>query len=178
MTGVVVVVVVVTLCIAAVIAPRQRPQASTATGLVGELPEVVDLFLVAVRAGLTVPLAVAAVARRADGMLAPALGVVVDAAASGQRWSEALEGLTAKVGPGVRPLVVALTASDRYGVPLGERLERLADDLRGARMRAAEVAARRLPVLLLFPLVFCILPAFALLTVAPLLAGALRALRL
>ena len=40
------------------------------------------------------------------------------------------------------------------------------------------VAARRLPVHLLFPLVLCTLPAFGLLTVAPLLAGGLRSLRL
>jgi hypothetical protein len=38
--------------------------------------------------------------------------------------------------------------------------------------------ARRLPVKLLFPLVLCTLPAFALLTVVPLLVGSLRELRL
>ena len=37
--------------------------------------------------------------------------------------------------------------------------------------RAAEIRARKLPVLLLFPLVLCTLPAFGLLTVAPLVAG-------
>ena len=47
-----------------------------------------------------------------------------------------------------------------------------------ARQIRAEEAARRVPVRLLFPLVLCVLPAFALLTVAPLLAGALRSLRL
>ena len=38
--------------------------------------------------------------------------------------------------------------------------------------------ARRVPVQLLFPLVACVLPAFALLTVVPLLAGTLRTLSL
>ena len=42
----------------------------------------------------------------------------------------------------------------------------------------AEEAVRKVPVKLLFPLVTCTLPAFALLTVAPLVAGALRQLRL
>ena len=40
-----------------------------------------------------------------------------------------------------------------------------------------EVAARRLPVLLLFPLVLCVLPAFVLLTVVPLLASSLHDLQ-
>ncbi|MDP9387533.1 MAG: hypothetical protein M3Q48_06280, partial [Actinomycetota bacterium] len=57
-------------------------------------------------------------------------------------------------------------------------LERLAAEVRRQRLRQAEEAARRVPVLLLFPLVLCVLPAFALLTVAPLIAGALRELRL
>ena len=67
---------------------------------------------------------------------------------------------------------------ERYGAPLGPALERIAADVRRRRQRRAEEAARKVPVALLFPLVLCILPAFALLTVAPLIAGALRELRL
>ena len=44
------------------------------------------------------------------------------------------------------------------------------------RRREAEERARRLPVQLLFPLVVCVLPAFGLLAVVPLLAGSLPAL--
>src|SRR3712207_6889914 len=49
-------------------------------------------------------------------------------------------------------------------------LDRLAFEVRADRRRRAEEAARRVPVKLLFPLVLCTLPAFALLTMAPLLA--------
>jgi tight adherence protein C len=141
------------------------------------LPEVADLFVVAVGAGLTVHLAVAAVARRATGPLADELRRVVDAVALGRRLADALTEVPERVGEAVRPLVAALVAAERYGGPLLDRLVRLADEARADGRRRAEEAARRVPVTLLFPLVFCTLPAFALLTVAPLLAGGLRSLR-
>ena len=64
----------------------------------------------------------------------------------------------------------------RYGVPLLPALERTSLELRLDRRRAAELEARRVPVRLLAPLVTCVLPAFALLTVVPLLAASLDAL--
>jgi tight adherence protein C len=142
------------------------------------LPEVADLLVLAVGAGLTVPLAVAAVARRAPGPLAPALGQVISEVSLGRRLADALDDVSTRLGEDVRPLISALVASDRYGAPLLDSLVRLSVELRADRRRRAEEAARRVPVKLLFPLVFCTLPAFALLTVAPLIAGALRSLRL
>ena len=96
----------------------------------------------------------------------------------GRRLADALEDVPARAGEAVRPLVVALVASDRYGAPLSAALERLAGEVRRDRRRRAEEAARRVPVKLLFPLIGCTLPAFALLTVAPLVAGTVRSLRL
>ena len=78
--------------------------------------------------------------------------------------------------PCFRPLVEALADHDRYGTPLGPVLERVSIDSRLRRRRQAEEAARRLPVTLLFPLVLTTLPAFALLTIAPLLVGPSRSL--
>jgi pilus assembly protein TadC len=141
------------------------------------LPEVADLFVVAVGAGLTVHLAVAAVAQRAAGPVADALRRVVDEVALGRRLADALAEVPDRVGEATRPLVAALVAADRYGGPLLDRLARLAEEARADSRRRAEEAARRVPVTLLFPLVFCTLPAFALLTVAPMLAGGLRSLR-
>jgi tight adherence protein C len=146
--------------------------------IAADLPEVVDLLLLAIGAGLNVPLAIAAVAHRARGPLAAELGMVVDETAVGRRVADALDDLPARAGEATRPLVAALVASERYGAPLAAGLERLADEVRRQRRRRAEEAARRVPVKLLFPLITCTLPAFALLTVAPLVASAARSLRL
>ncbi|HUR17541.1 MAG TPA: type II secretion system F family protein [Acidimicrobiales bacterium] len=142
------------------------------------LPEVVDLLALAVGAGANVSHAVAAAARRGTGPLAEELARITTQVGRGQRVADALDELPRRAGEAVRPLAAALSACDRYGAPLGTSLERLADEVRRQRRRRAEEAARKVPVVLLFPLVLCILPAFALLTVAPLVAGALRALRL
>jgi tight adherence protein C len=157
---------------------ERRRQRRRRAELLRHLPEVADLLVLAVGAGLTVPLAVAAVARRAPGPFAPALGRAISEVALGRRLADALDDVPTQFGDDVRPLIAALVASDRYGAPLLDSLVRLSVELRADRRRRAEEAARRVPVKLLFPLVFCTLPAFALLTVAPLIAGALRSLRL
>lgn len=142
------------------------------------LPEVVDLLALAVGAGANVSHAVAAAGRRGTGPLAGELARITSEVGRGHRVADALDELPHRAGEAIRPLAAALTTCERYGAPLGPALERLADDVRRQRQRRAEEAARKVPVVLLFPLVLCILPAFALLTVAPLVAGALRALRL
>jgi tight adherence protein C len=156
-----------------------------AAAVADALPDLVDLFAIAAASGLNPRLAVDAVAERSPpGPLTDAfLRASGRVATTGARLADALDRIPDELGEGgagdvVRPLVRALTDAERYGAALGPSLDRLAEDARRARQRRAEEAARRVPVRLLFPLVTCILPAFGLLTVAPLLAGGLRALRL
>ena len=143
-----------------------------------DLPETVDLLRLAVGAGCNVTLAVTAAGRRGTGPLAAEIRRVAAEVSRGRRLADALDELPARTGESVRPLSSALAACERYGAPLAATLDRMADHVRRLRRRRAEEAARRVPVMLLFPLVLCILPAFAMLTVAPLIAGALRELRL
>jgi tight adherence protein C len=157
---------------------ERRMRTVRQAALDASLPEVVDLLVLATGAGLTVRHALAAVAARADGPLAPVLAQTIAEADQGRRLADALEDVPARAGESTRPLVGVLLASERYGAPVGAGLERLAAEVRADTRRRAEAAARRVPVKLLFPLVVCILPAFGLLTVAPLVAGALRSLRL
>jgi tight adherence protein C len=142
-----------------------------------ELPEAIDLLSLAVAAGANVPAAVHEAADRVEGRLGLALRDVRRQIELGRRCADVLEELPRLVGEDIRPLVAVLTSSERYGTPLQASLDRLTAELRSERRRRSEAAARRVPVRLLFPLVCCILPAFALLTVVPLLAGSLGALR-
>ncbi len=156
---------------------QRRIRLGRADDLQRQLPEAVDLLALAISAGATVANAIEAVAHRAGGPIGAALDEILRAASGGRRLADVLAERAGLLGDGARPLVAALVAALRDGVPIGASLERLAAELRQDRRRRAEQAARKVPVKLLFPLVACILPAFALLTVAPLLAGALDALR-
>jgi hypothetical protein len=155
---------------------RRRSAARRARGaLLVEVPDVVDLFRVAARAGATPVSACRAVARHADGVIGAACGRTLDAMAAGLPFVVALDRMRA-LGDGVLPLVDALAAAERDGAPLLVALDRVAGDGRLERRRAAEESARAVPVRLLFPLVLCTLPAFGLLTVVPLLVRSLTGL--
>jgi Type II secretion system (T2SS), protein F len=142
--------------------------------IAAELPVTLDLLGVAVEAGCTPYLAVDLAQRWTPPAMAARLTEVRDACALGASFGDALGDLGRRV-PRLRALADALRASDRLGAPVGPALSRLADEQRAELRRRAEAHARRVPVRLLFPLVFVVLPAFGLLTVIPtLLAGFAR----
>jgi tight adherence protein C len=153
---------------------RQRHRAQVATAL----PDSLDVLVLAIGAGQTVALAVGTAARLAPPPVDAAFAQVDRRRSRGERLADALGSLTDRLGEPARAMQAALVSSERYGVPLGPTLDQLALDARRERRRQAEMAARKLPVRLSFPLVGCILPAFGLLTLAPLLAGAVSSLRL
>ena len=73
----------------------------------------------------------------------------------------------------LRGLADALLATERLGAPVLDSLQRLAVSARADVRRRAEARARTVPVRLLFPLVFLVLPAFGILTVVPTVAARL-----
>jgi tight adherence protein C len=140
------------------------------------LPELVDLLALASTAGLSLPVAHPLVAGHVPAPVGTALRAAHDATRAGRPRADALVEHLAPLGERSHALAQVLGDHLRYGVPLLPALERTGLELRLDRRRAAELEARRVPVRLLAPLVTCVLPAFALLTVVPLLAASLEAL--
>ncbi len=159
--------------LASVVARRRARR--DGAGLVVELPPALDLLQVAVGAGASPYRAVEVTAQWAPPLVAGALGRVLDAARLGDSLAAALTRL-AVTHPPLTPLVDVLVASEDLGAPAGPALSRVADEVRADLRRRAEARARVLPVKLLFPLVFLVLPAFGLLTVVPALLSALARL--
>lgn len=67
----------------------------------------------------------------------------------------------------VRSLVTMLVQTDRFGTSLGQALRTHADVSRTKRRQRAEERAAKLSIKLLFPLVFCLFPAFYVIVVGP-----------
>ena len=130
-----------------------------------------DLAAVALAAGLTPYLAVEILARSGPDPVAPRLEAVLAAAGAGDRLAGALDAEALRT-PSLAPLLAVLAASERTGAPVGPALGRLAASIRARIRRRAMARARTVPVRLLFPLVFLVLPAFLVLTVAPVVLAA------
>jgi len=157
---------------------RRRQRRQRDSDVAEQLPDVVDLLRLTTLAGLPVATAVTAIGRRPGGPVGAAFHDAAIRLGRGAATAEVLPQLVRACGTPVRSFVDALVDHDRYGTPLGPALDRLAVETRLRRRRQAEEAARRLPVLLLFPLVLTTLPAFILLAIVPLLVGSFSSLRL
>lgn len=155
---------------------RRRRGAPPDAAAVLAFPDTVDLLVVAVDAGLPAVAAIAAVAERTPQPWASALGAVRDRVARGRLFAEALAELGACGEAGHR--LAGVLRGSTHRPDLAGALQRLALDARDLRRRRAEEAARRVPVRLLAPLVLFVLPAFVLLALVPLVAGAFEELHL
>lgn len=141
-----------------------------------DLPHVVELFAATLRAGA-----------------APAAGVAVVCAALPGPAADRLAGVAARLSLGIDPVEVwssladdphlgrlgrALARAHASGAPVVAAVERLADDL-AARDRAdTEERARAVGVRAALPLGLCLLPAFLLVGIIPLVVSLLATLDL
>ena len=87
--------------------------------------------------------------------------------AGGSR-EKALRNLALRTGvEEVNTFATMLIQADRFGTSIGDSLRVFSDDLRTKRQMRAEEIAAKIPLKLLFPMVFCIFPALLLVLLGP-----------
>ena len=152
---------------------RRRTRRHRAELLARELPAAIDLLAVAVSAGSTPFAAVEIAARWAPPTVGASFDAVLATCRLGASFETALRG-AARRDPKLAPLTSVIATGAQLGAAVNDALARLAAESRRDLRRRAEERARTVPVRLLFPLVFLVLPAFGLLTVVPAVAAGFR----
>jgi tight adherence protein C len=149
--------------------------------IVHALPDVLDLLMVCVEAGMGFDAAVARVAEQPETRHRPLYAELMRMhleVRAGRPRSEALRALGERTGVGeVKSMVGAFIQTEKLGTPLGKTLRVHADSARVQRRHRAEELAHLAPLKMLFPTVFFLMPAFFLVTLAPSLLGLVKLLK-
>ena len=123
------------------------------------LPDAIDLLTISVESGLGFDAACAQVARNTDGPLADEFARLLQEMQIGRGRAEALRSLGERTNlPDLRSFVSAMVQADSFGIPVGQVLRVQSSEIRIKRRQWAEEQAQKVPVKILVPLIFCILP--------------------
>jgi pilus assembly protein TadC len=137
-----------------------------------EMPELVDLLVTTVEAGVGFASSLQLVARRVEGPLGQELRLALQEQSMGMTIEDALQHMLGRIdSPSVRAFVQAILQGQLLGVSIGKILRDLAVDMRKIRRQAAEERAQKAPTKILFPLVLLILPALLIISLGGPLIG-------
>jgi len=133
-----------------------------------ELPGALDLIGLCLSAGMSVPTALERIATSGVGELADECRIIVTEISLGVSVSDALQSSDARVAhEGWSRLIDHVLTARQYGTPLTEIIRALADDEQQAAGRRLLEAASAKETLMMFPLVFAILPVTVVMAVFP-----------
>ncbi|MBI4869500.1 MAG: type II secretion system F family protein [Candidatus Wallbacteria bacterium] len=137
-----------------------------------QLPQVLDLIIVALEAGHSFDSALQQVTRVFRGPLVDELSRVLDRLLAGVALPAAMAELASRTGVyEVQTLATSVATSRQLGTPLANALRSQAAQIRQQRAQQAEEHARKLGVKILFPLAFCIFPVLLTLLLGPAVIG-------
>lgn len=133
-----------------------------------DLPDALDLLTITVEAGLAFDAALTQVSRNTEGPLAEEFGRVLQEMQIGVSRGDALAAVADRIDiPELKSFVTAVVQADKLGIPIAGVLRIQAKEMRIKRSQRAEEAAQKVPVKILFPLIFCILPALFVVVLGP-----------
>jgi tight adherence protein C len=132
------------------------------------LADSIDLLTICVEAGLGFDAALAHVSKNTDGPLADEFYRTLQEVQLGRSRNEAMRNLAARSNvPELRAFVLAMVQADVFGVSVANVLRIQAKDMRVKRRQLAEERAMKVPIKVLFPVLFCIFPALFVVILGP-----------
>jgi tight adherence protein C len=133
-----------------------------------ELPELIDLLVVTVEAGLGFSRSMQVASERIEGPLGDELRLALQEQSMGLSTLEALRNMLGRSDtPAMRSFVRSVVQGEALGVSIGQIMRSLAVEMRTRRRQQAEERAQKAPVKLLFPLIFLIFPAMFVVLLGP-----------
>ncbi|MFB9234538.1 type II secretion system F family protein [Plantactinospora siamensis] len=132
------------------------------------LPDIMDTLVVTVEAGLGFEAALAQVVRNGRGPMVGEFARVLHEMQIGQSRVDALRQMGARSSvPQLKAFASAAVQATSLGVPMGKVLRQQAAEMRLRRRQRAEEMAQKVPVKILFPVIFCIFPALFVVVLGP-----------
>lgn len=135
------------------------------------LPDVLDLMVVCIEAGLSLDLAVIRTTQELSHThpaISDELGIVVLEQRAGRPRTEAWKHLGERTDvDNIRNLVTVLVQSEQFGTSIAKTLRTHSDTLRTQRMQKVEEMAAKTTVKLIFPLVLFIFPSLFVVVLGP-----------
>jgi tight adherence protein C len=135
------------------------------------LPDVLDLLIICIEAGLSLDQATARTSeelQKPQPELCDEFGILVLEQRAGRARSEAWRNLAERTGvESIRNLVSVLVQSEQFGTSVAKTLRVHSETMRTKRTQQIEEMAAKTSVKLVFPLVFFIFPALFLVTLGP-----------
>lgn len=133
-----------------------------------ELPELVDLLVVTLEAGVSFAGSMQMAAEHVQGPLGEELRLSLQEQRMGLSVPDALRNMMQRADtPSLRSFVRSILQGEQLGVSTGQIMRNLAAEMRKRRRAAAEERAQKAPVKLLFPLIFLMFPAMFVILLGP-----------
>ncbi len=139
--------------------------------IVRYFPETVDLLHMCINAGADLISAVKwIIEKSSSNPFVEQLGVVLSEVQVGKPRAEALRDMAKRLQlADISSFVRVIVQAERMGTPVEEAFENLSSDTRERRFQNGERYAIKASLKILFPLVFCILPAIMIIVAGPII---------
>lgn len=132
------------------------------------LPDAIDLLTISVEAGLGFDAAVARVAKNTTGPLAQEFSRLLQEMQLGIGRAEAMRAMGERTSlTDLKSFCLAMVQADSLGIPIARVLRIQSHEMRTKRRQRAEEAAQKVPVKILFPVIFFILPTIFIVVIGP-----------